>query len=152
MPLPATSELTDHLGFWLRAVSNHVSQAFAASLATTGVTVAEWVMMRVLYGAPPMAPSRLAETMGMTRGAITKLANRLIAKALVARMASPDDARAQTLALTQAGEALVPKLAAIADRNDADCFGNLSESDRAALNRLLRHLTEQSRITAPPLN
>lgn len=152
MPLPATSELTDHLGFWLRAVSNHVSQAFAASLATTGVTVAEWVMMRVLYGVPPMAPSRLAETMGMTRGAITKLANRLIAKALVARMASPDDARAQTLALTQAGEALVPKLAAIADRNDADCFGNLSEADRAALNRLLRHLTEQARITAPPLN
>jgi len=152
MPRTAPSELTDHLGYWLRAVSNHISQAFAARLAATGVTVAEWVMLRALYGAPPMAPSQLAGTMGMTRGAITKLADRLIAKALVARRASPDDARAQTLALTQAGEALVPELAALADRNDADCFGSLSKADRAALERLLRQLAEQAMITAPPLN
>ena len=107
------SELSDHLGFWLRAVSNHVSHAFAGKLAASGVTVAEWVMMRSMYGTDPIAPSRLADDMGMTRGAITKLASRLIDKALVARAASPDDARAQTLALTPEGAALVPELAAL---------------------------------------
>ena len=42
------SELTAHSSFWLRAMSNHVSQALAGRLAANGVTVAEWVMMRGL--------------------------------------------------------------------------------------------------------
>ncbi len=34
------SELTEHLGYWLRLVSNHVSHTFAARLAAKDVTVA----------------------------------------------------------------------------------------------------------------
>ncbi|HYD07668.1 MAG TPA: MarR family transcriptional regulator, partial [Reyranella sp.] len=37
--MPQVSDLSDHLGFWLRLVSNHVSQAFAAKVASRGVTV-----------------------------------------------------------------------------------------------------------------
>lgn len=143
---PSISDLHAHLGFWLRAVSNHVSQAFAARLSDKGVTVAEWVMMRALYGKEPLPPSRLAEDMGMTRGAITRLADRLIAKALVIRQASPDDGRAQTLALTADGEGLVPALAALADRNDEEFFGALSREDRSALNRILKLLVVHGRM------
>lgn len=120
-PKPA-SALTDHLGFWLRLVSNQVSQAFAARLDARGVTVAEWVMLRALYDAPPTAPTQLAETMGMTKGAITRLADRLIAKSLVLRRANGEDARAQTLSLTPEGKRLVPQLAALADANDQAFF------------------------------
>ncbi|MBX9710452.1 MAG: MarR family transcriptional regulator, partial [Xanthobacteraceae bacterium] len=74
---PSVSDLTAHIGFWLRMVSNHVSHAFAAKLAEKGVTVAEWSLMRALYAQEPMPPSRVADQMGMTRGAITKLADRL---------------------------------------------------------------------------
>ena len=74
------------------------------------MTVAEWVLMRQLLDEEALAPSRLAERMGMTRGAITKLADRLIAKSLLVRAADPEDGRAQTLALTPAGRALVPEL------------------------------------------
>ncbi|HEY5083772.1 MAG TPA: MarR family transcriptional regulator, partial [Rhizomicrobium sp.] len=88
------SDLTAHLGYWLRFVSNHVSQAFARKVESRGATVAEWVLMRGLFGVEALAPSRLAERMGMTRGAITKLADRLIAKSLAARKASRDDGRA----------------------------------------------------------
>src|SRR5262245_6285990 len=102
-PAPPVSALTDHLGYWLRLVSNAVSQNFARRLADREVTVAEWVVLRMLYEREPLAPSRLAAEMGMTRGAITKLAERLIAKGLVERTASPDDGRAQTLALTARG-------------------------------------------------
>ncbi|MEH6488556.1 MarR family transcriptional regulator [Hyphomonas oceanitis] len=140
--LPPASDLRDHMGFWLRVVSNQVSHAFAGKLAAKGVTVAEWVMMRALYGAEPMAPSQLAESMGMTRGAITKLADRLIGKALVVRRASDADARAQTLSLTGQGVALVPDLAALADRNDAEWFGHLARSDRETLERILKQLAQ----------
>lgn len=144
------SEITAHLGYWLRLVSNHVSQAFAAKLARENVTVAEWCLLRVLYGQPPTAPSRIADEMGMTRGAITKLADRLIAKSLVVRAADADDGRAQTLALTKIGAALVPRLAALADANDAEFFAALSVAERKQLERILRSLAERGRMTAMP--
>ena len=147
---PTVSELTAHLGFWLRAVSNHVSHAFARKVAAEDVTVAEWVMMRALYGKDPMAPSRLADEMRMTRGAITKLADRLIDKTLIVRKASRDDGRAQTLALTARGSDLVPKLAALADRNDAEFFGQLTPAEQRTLGRLLKRMIERSHITEIP--
>jgi DNA-binding MarR family transcriptional regulator len=148
---PPVSELTAHLGFWLRTVSNHVSYAFAGKLAAKGVTVAEWVMMRALLGKEPMLPSRLAEEMGMTRGAITKLADRLIAKSLVVRKASRDDGRAQTLALTPRGAKLVPELAALADRNDAEFFAHLAAAERELLERLLRRTVEHHQMNVMPI-
>lgn len=151
-PDASISDLPAHLGYWLRFVSNHVSQAFAAKVVAKGVTVAEWVMLRSLFEREPTPPSRLAEDMGMTRGAITKLADRLIAKSLVIRTASPDDGRAQTLALTPRGTRLVPELAALADRNDAEFFDSLGAEERRTLEQLLRKIIEQSRMTAIPID
>jgi DNA-binding MarR family transcriptional regulator len=147
----SVSDLTTHLGFWLRAVSNHVSHAFAAKLSSKGVTVAEWVMMRSLYGKDPMSPTRLAEDMGMTRGAISKLADRLIRKSLIARKASHDDGRAQTLALTRGGAKMVPELARLADRNDTAFFELLSAGERATLEQLLKRMVEHHRMARMPI-
>lgn len=150
-PESSVSDLTTHIGFWLRMVSNHVSRAFATKLADKGVTVAEWSLMRVLYGKEPMPPSRIADDMGMTRGAITKLADRLIAKSLIMREASAEDGRAQTLTLTDRGKALVPDLAALADRNDAEFFECLTTDEREGLGRLLKFLAQQGNMTATPV-
>lgn len=133
-PVP---ELSDHLGYWLRMLSNHVSYGFARKVAAEGVTVAEWAMMRVMYGGEPLPPSRVAELMGMTRGAITRLADRLIDKGLVRREASQADKRAQTLRLTPKAERLVPQLAALADQNDAETFAQLTGEERRALRAIL---------------
>lgn len=145
------SDLTVHIGFWLRMVSNHVSHAFAAKLADKAVTIAEWSLLRALYGKEPMAPSRLAGKIGMTRGAISKLADRLIAKSLLMREASADDGRAQTLALTDRGSALVPVLAALADRNDAEFFEWLATDEREMLERLLKSLAQRGHMTQSPI-
>jgi len=148
LPLP---DLTAHLGFWLRTVSNHVSHAFAGKLAGKGVTVAEWVMMRTLYDKDPLPPSRLAEEMAMTRGAITKLADRLIGKSLMVRKADRDDGRAQTLALTPQGTRLLPQLAALADQNDEEFFGCLTGAERKALELLLKRLVAHGQMTSLPI-
>jgi DNA-binding MarR family transcriptional regulator len=146
------SDLTAHLGYWLRYVSNHVSQAFARKVEAHGVTVAEWVLMRQLLDEEALAPSRLADRMGMTRGAITKLADRLIAKSLLVRAANPEDGRTQTLSLSPAGRALVPGLAALADANDAEFFDHLAPKDRAALLRILRGIVEKRGLKSMPID
>lgn len=149
-PMPAA--LTSHLGYLLRSLSNHVSQRFAAKLAADGTSVAEWVLLRELFDGAGQPPSQLAGRMGLTRGAITKLADRLIARGLVLRLADQADGRAQRLALTPAGRALVPHLAALADRNEAEAFGHLSPADRDALAETLRALIRHHGLQTAPLD
>lgn len=144
------SALDAHLGYWLRMVSNAVSHSFARALEGEGVTVAEWVLLRTLHDADGASPSRIAATLGMTKGAITKLADRLIDKGLATRKADPADARAQLLGLTPRARKLVPKLAALADANDGAFFSGLKPSERAALERLLRKIITDRGITEIP--
>lgn len=146
------SELEDHVGYWLRFVSNHVSQEFARKVEAHGVTVAEWVLMRAALDEGAVAPSRLAEAMGTSRGTVTKLADRLIGKELLARTPDSRDGRAQVLDLTPTGRALVPKLAAAADRNDAECFGHLAPQERADLVRILRGIVERAGLRTLPVD
>jgi DNA-binding MarR family transcriptional regulator len=145
------SALSDHLGYWLRMVSNAVSQSFARKVEAKGVSVAEWVVLRLLYDHDGMSPSLLAERMGMTKGAISKLADKLGDKGLVRREAKDTGGRGLSLYLTTAGRSLVPRLARLADENDAAFFDALSDREREQLTALLRKLAS-ARVpgTAPP--
>jgi DNA-binding MarR family transcriptional regulator len=144
------SDLQAHLGYWLRIVSNAVSQSFARDVEREGVTVAEWVFLRILYEAAPIAPSSLAERMGMTKGAISKLADRLVEKDLVARQPNPGGPRGQILVLEPSARAVVPRLAELADQNDAAFFGGLDPSERDQLHALLRKIASAHRLTKVP--
>src|SRR5277367_1245111 len=137
---PAVSELRSHIGFWLRFVSNHVSHAFAKKLLNSGVTVAEWVVLREIFDTDEMPPSTLAEQTGLTRGAISKLIERLVLKKLVSRQEGSEDRRYQRIALTPTGRRLVPKLAAIADSNDHEFFQPLTAKEHEALVATLKKL------------
>lgn len=145
------SGLEDHLGYWLRFVSNAVSHAFSLKLEAEGVTVAEWVVLRELWDVEEIAPSGLAETMGMTRGAISKLLERLEAKGLVAREHETGDRRFQSIALTKAGCAMVPRLAVLADENDAEFFGQFDDERKNDLMALLKELVAQQQLKGPVL-
>jgi DNA-binding MarR family transcriptional regulator len=136
------SELTSHTGFWLRFVSNHVSHAFMRKLMNSGVTGAEWVVLREMYDKDEMSPSTLADLTGMTRGAASKLIDRLVGKKLVSRRDRTDDRRYQDIELTATGRRLVPTIAAIADQNDAEFFTVLSPKERAALIATLKKLVQ----------
>ncbi len=151
MPRSA-SELTEHLGYWLRFVSNHVSGEFARRLQVRGVKVVEWVLLRNLYDNPGLPPSELADRLGVTRGAVTKLADKLIVRSLIERTSSPGDGRAQSLSLTAKGRALVPVLAAMADENDAAYFDHLPVADRRALLRILKSIVERRNLAGPPID
>lgn len=151
MTLSPPSPLTAHLGLWLRLVSNHVSLSFARRLASLDVTVAEWVLMRMLFDADDMAPSDIAAAMGMTRGAISKLADRLVERRLVAREPDRVDRRSHRLSLTAEGRALVPQLATLADENDAEFFGSLDAATRRTLEEVLRDIVAAHHLVHPPV-
>ncbi len=144
------SKLDVHLGYWLRYVSNQVSHAFALKVEGHGVTVAEWVVLRELYDGEAR-PSDLAERLGVTRGAISKLADRLLGKALIAREAVDGDGRGHRLALTAAGRTLTPHLAALADQNDQDFFGDLGPSVRETIEAAMKEIVRRKGLKAIPV-
>jgi DNA-binding MarR family transcriptional regulator len=137
---PTVSDLKKHVGFWLRFVSNHVSHAFAHKLLASGVTVAEWVVMREMFDDEEISPGVVAERIGMTRGGVSKLVDRLVGKKLVTRRDRSDDRRFQSIALTGAGRRLVPQVATLADQNDEEFFRPLSARERAALIATMKKL------------
>lgn len=145
------SALESHLGFWLRFVSNQVSGGFSRRLAADGVSVAEWVCLRELYEAEELAPSLLADRIGMTRGGVTKIADRLIGKGLVLRRPNEKDGRAQTLTLSKEGLRLLPKLAAMADENDAAFFGHLSTAQRKTIEGAMRDIVRRFGLRTFPV-
>jgi DNA-binding MarR family transcriptional regulator len=144
------SDLKKHVGFWLRFVSNHVSHAFAHKLLDSGVTVAEWVLMREMFDDDLASPGVLAERIGMTRGGVSKLVDRLVSKELITRRERSDDRRFQSIALTAAGRRLIPQLAALADQNDEEFFHPLSAGERAALIATMKKLVQAHGLQTLP--
>jgi DNA-binding MarR family transcriptional regulator len=145
------SGLEEHLGYWLRFVSNAVSAEFARRVEAEGVTVSEWVAMRVLFDHDEMQPKELAAAMGMTKGPVSRLVERLLRKRLVARRASEEDGRAQFVWLTASGRGLVPRLAALADANDAEFFAHFSVAEKKGLVEMMRRTVEERRLTGIPV-
>jgi DNA-binding MarR family transcriptional regulator len=153
------ADLKSHLGFWLRFVSNHVSHAFNLRLADSGVTAAEWVVLREMFDAElrkmfdgtTTAPSEIAATIGMTRGAVSRLIDRLVNKKLARRHESGKDHRFQEVGLTPAGLQLVPRLAAIADEHDRQFFSSLSARERKKLLQMLKKLAGVNKLTKLPV-
>lgn len=146
------SALETHLGYWLRVVSNHVSHAFKTKVEQQGVTVAEWVVLRALLDQDGIKPSELAAKIGLTRGAISKLVDRLVAKDLLAVRSDSHDARAQVVTLKAAGRRLVPRLATLADENDAEAFAHLDQAQRAFLLAMLKGIVEHLKIQGAPVD
>ena len=152
-PPPASDPVTPldtHLGTWLRFVSNHASHALGLALAPHDVTAAEWVLLRTLHDRDGAAPSEVADRLGMTRGAISKLAERLIGKGLVLRGPGGRDRRTQNLWLTEQGRSLVPVLSALADRNEAAFFGHLDPAERQAIEAAMRDIVRRLGLRAVP--
>jgi DNA-binding MarR family transcriptional regulator len=146
------SKLTTHIGYWMRLISNNVSHAFARKLEASGVTVAEWVILREMYSGDDFSsPSVIAELTGLTRGAVSKLISRLLEKGLVSRKESAGDRRYQDVELTVKAKMLVPKLAGLADQNDEEFFSSLSKAERGQLKELLKKLADHHQLKTVPI-
>jgi DNA-binding MarR family transcriptional regulator len=144
------SQLETHLGYWLRRVSNAVSGSFARSLQARQTSVAEWVLLSQLHDRKQATPGELAEALTMTRGAISKVIDRLQAKDWIRSRIKPEDNRVQLLSLTAAGRRAVPQLAEIADHNDDQFFAVLNTGERQRLRDLLIKLANHHQIRDLP--
>jgi DNA-binding MarR family transcriptional regulator len=118
------SKLGDHIGFWLRCLSNFVSYSFAEKLSKQDVSVAQWVVLRTLYDHDSITLKQLAEFVGLDKSSVSRMIERLVLREWVNR-SEGNDRRSLGLSLTPAARKLVPELAKLADQNDESFFSSL---------------------------
>ena len=143
-------QLESHLGYWLRRVSNAVSGSFSRALQERQTSVAEWVLLRELHERGQTAPGELADSLGLTRGAVSKIVDKLDAKGWIQTDAKEGDSRFRLLSLTRAGQRSLPVLAEIADQNDAAYFDCLTATEKSTLRELLIKLADHNHIHDVP--
>jgi DNA-binding MarR family transcriptional regulator len=136
--------LEAHLGYWLRKLSNQVSSAFAARVEKYGVSVAGWVVLRVLFDHDSLPLKDIVSQVGVDQGALSRMVERLMVRGLVIRKESPNSRREVAISLTEAGRKLVPKLAREADENDRTHFDHLSARQRTELLSTIKTLMDHA--------
>ncbi len=134
------SQLEDHVGYWLRCLSNLVSHGFARRLERHETSVPQWVVLRCLYDMENASLGELAATVGVDNGALSRMVERLLQKGLVLRENDPASRRSVRLRLTVAGKKLVPVLAREADENDEAFFGVASDEERRRLLEMVHQI------------
>lgn len=146
------SELESHIGYLMRLVSNSVSGDFANKLNNAGITIAEWVIMRIMFDYKQITHSQIVEASRLSKGAITKIITKLLDKKLIHKNESETDGRSQTLCLSQNGLKLLPRFAHFADKNDEEYFSILTTKEHAFLKKILQKIIQVKEITSTPVD
>ncbi|MFJ8210510.1 MarR family winged helix-turn-helix transcriptional regulator [Streptomyces sp. NPDC096033] len=145
----SSSGLRDHLGYWLRRLSDEVHSRFERQLAEHGVTVSQWAVLITVHRGDAGTTREVARYVGIDAGAVSRLVDRLIAKGLMSRESDPVSRRIMRLTLTEAGRELAPRLAEIADLNDAHFFAHLEPAQRLQLEHWIRSLVGDLQPDSP---
>jgi DNA-binding MarR family transcriptional regulator len=94
-----------------------------------------------------LRPSDLAETLGMKRAHVSKIAAKLEEAGLTMRVPSPSDQRSVLIALTDAGRVIGDRIAAAAERANAAALADWSPEEvlelRRTLARFARHAVHE---------
>jgi DNA-binding MarR family transcriptional regulator len=142
-------KLTDHTAYWLHRLSRSVLARFDGRLSELGITVAQFMVMLVIYTDEGMTQQNLSKYIDVDKGSITRIIDRLVAKGQVARRAIRGDRRAVALELTKDGERLMKKLLKIADEEDNAWLNILSVAELRELKRLMGKLLTAQGISYP---
>lgn len=131
------------LPYRLSLVSNLISQGIAETYERTySMSVTEWRVIAVLGRFPGITASEVVRRTAMDKVAISRTVRRLLEKGLLEREDNDDDRRSKKLFLSRQGERIYRRVAPAAVAFEARLLEVLSESEQAALARLLDKLTE----------
>jgi len=106
-----------------------------------GQTLARWHVMAAV-SETPLTVASAARRMGVTRQAVQRIANELVADELAVFADNPDHRTSPLLRLTPTGEELLTRIEAHARASHERRFGDLPPGDLAITQRVLRSIAE----------
>ena len=146
-PEAAPLKLEGFLPYQLNVVASLVSQALSRIYVDRyGIDVPEWRILVTLGQFETMTAKAIGAHSHMHKTKVSRAVGELEKRKLLERRANRADRREAFLSLTPAGRAIYDDLAPGALDFDRRLFETVDPADRAAFERAVARLTEQSRI------
>lgn len=122
------------------------------ALATAGVDLnfTQFLALKRLGEAGPMAPGELARTLNYNPGALTRLLDKLERSGYLERVPDPTDRRALRLELTPGGRAVRQRMLACGNAAAERAFAEITRAERRQLRTLLMRVLDHLRAARPP--
>ncbi len=117
-----------------------VEHVYAQAIASLGLAVLEWYILRALYERDGQHAAELAHAVGRLPTSFTPILDKLEQKALVERRPDPGDRRAIRVYLTAKGRYLRDDVLTIAKDTDARIQDVVSQKEWMAFQRILGQL------------
>ena len=126
----------------LLRVSKKLLGAFGEMFALNGLSPGRYAVLMALFARDvPLAPSEIAEQLGVTRATVTGLIGGLVGDGLVAYVsADADDRRRKATALTKKGRRLLGDVVPDIFQQMVDLFAPLSGNERSTLLKLMNNV------------
>ena len=132
--------LDHYLPFRLSVASNGVSRLIARAYEDRfALSIPQWRLMAVLAEGP-LSPQAIVARTAMDKVTVSRAAQGLLTRHLVARTDSPSDGRSHILTLTETGRRLHAEIAPLALAYEAALLAGLAPAEVAQLKRLLQRL------------
>jgi len=136
------------VGYQLMQLMQLMKREADQRMAAFELTDAQWKPLWMLHRGVASTPNELARELDMDAGALTRLLDRLEAKALITRERSETDRRVVLLGLTDAGRAVAGQVPVVLAGVNNDFLQGFSEAEWQQLQDLLSRMTSNGRALA----
>src|SRR5436305_4569495 len=131
--------LEEQVGVLLRQASQRHTAIFAARMLED-LTATQWAALARLKERGPCSQNLLGRLTAMDAATIKGVVNRLVSRGLAETRSDPQDSRRLTIALTNAGRAIIEQAIPAAQVITEATLAPLSTSEKRALGKLLGKL------------
>ena len=143
-------KLDTFLPYRLSVVSNRVSDAIAtAYVRLFGLKIPEWRLIAVIAERQPITQQAVGVATRMDKVTVSRAAQSLVERGLIARHPNTGDKRSHLLALTGTGRTLYDQVAPKALEMEAAIFEQLDPAERTALSAMLDRIEAAASEVAP---
>jgi len=142
---PPVIDLERFLPYRLSVLANVLGSAIAFSYEDRfGLTIPEWRVIAVLTRYPGLSAREVAEKTRMDAVAVSRAVGKLLKAGRIHRRVATDDRRRSVLHVSAAGAVVYREVAPLALDYERALLDALQPQERAALDHLLRQLTDRA--------
>jgi DNA-binding MarR family transcriptional regulator len=145
LPLPGGLSFQSGTGYLLGKVGAVAKQRWTATLAQTGVSPNQFLVLMALAETGPVCQQFLAGVIGIDPRNIVPILDSLEARGLVSRETDPADRRRRVIDLTLAGQRIVAELSALGEQTERELLASVPPADQESLRRILRTVLDAAR-------
>jgi DNA-binding MarR family transcriptional regulator len=140
LPSPTAPDLEQLPGHHIRRLQQIAVAIFLQETESHGITPVQYAALQKVALTPGVDQRTLARSIGLDTSTIAGVIDRLEARGLMQRSASPEDRRVRLLGLTAAGSALLAAIEPDMLRAQQRILAPLPEAERGEFMRMLRTL------------